>query len=350
MIGQAVLYASSRLATDSHVLPTRRETGHMDYVPLGRAAVKVSRLCLGTTNFGRHTDEVESHTILDRAVDAGINFIDTADVYGGEPKGRTEEILGHWLALDQTRRDRIVLATKVYGQMGPGANDMGLSACHIRHACEESLHRLQTDHIDLYQMHHVDRGTPWDEIFQAMDLLVQQGKVVYIGSSNFAAWDIATANMIAFQRHFLGLVSDQSIYNLANRKIELEVLPCCAALGMAAIPWSPLGGGLLAGVLARTKEGRRGSDNVQNLVQKHCAQLEKYESLCAVLGHEPAHVGLAWVLHNPAITAPIIGPRTLAQLEHTLGALKVHLSDEAVAKLDEIWPGPGGSAPQAYAW
>ncbi|HGF5511813.1 TPA: aldo/keto reductase [Klebsiella pneumoniae] len=229
----------------------------MNYTHLGRTGLKVSRLCLGTMNFGDVTDEKTSARILDEALEAGINFIDTADVYGTEQSpdiqqgsGLSEEIIGRWLQ-QGGRRERIVLATKVYQPMGPGPNDRRLSAYHIRKACEDSLRRLKTDHIDVYQLHHIDRHTPWEEIWQAMELLVQQGKVLYIGSSNFAGWDIATAQSVATARHFLGLVAEQSLYNLTARTIELEVIPACRHFGLGLIPWSPLAGGLLGGVLKK---------------------------------------------------------------------------------------------------
>ena len=234
----------------------------MNYTHLGRTGLKVSRLCLGTMNFGDVTDEKTSARILDEALEAGINFIDTADVYGTEQSpdiqqgsGLSEEIIGRWLQ-QGGRRERIVLATKVYQPMGPGPNDRRLSAYHIRKACEDSLRRLKTDHIDVYQMHHIDRHTPWEEIWQAMELLVQQGKVLYIGSSNFAGWDIATAQSVATARHFLGLVAEQSLYNLTARTIELEVIPACRHFGLGLIPWSPLAGGLLGGVLKKMASGR----------------------------------------------------------------------------------------------
>lgn len=233
----------------------------MNYTHLGRTGLKVSRLCLGTMNFGDVTDEKTSARILDEALEAGINFIDTADVYGTEQSpdiqqgsGLSEEIIGRWLQ-QGGRRERIVLATKVYQPMGPGPNDRRLSAYHIRKACEDSLRRLKTDHIDVYQMHHIDRHTPWEEIWQAMELLVQQGKVLYIGSSNFAGWDIATAQSVATVRHFLGLVAEQSLYNLTARTVELELIPACRHFGLGLIPWSPLAGGLLGGVLSADPQG-----------------------------------------------------------------------------------------------
>jgi aryl-alcohol dehydrogenase-like predicted oxidoreductase len=212
------------------------------------------------------------------------------------------------------------------------------------------LRRLQTDHIDLYQMHHVDRRTPWDEIWQAMEQLVREGKVTYIGSSNFAAWDIATAQSVAASRHFLALASEQSLYNLSARTIELEVIPALRYYGIGLIPWSPIGMGLLGGALKKATEGRRGSPLLQMRIDQHRQQLEEYETLYRQVGEEPAVVALAWLLQDPAVTAPIVGPRTKEQLTDTLRALEVSLSEETNRRLDEIWPGPGGEAPQAYAW
>ena len=332
-----------------------RRTG-MQYTHLGRSGLKVSRFCLGTMNFGEFTDESESFKIMDEAVGAGINFLDTADVYGGPQSplmakgfGISEEIIGRWLA--QTgKRDRVVLATKVYQPMELGPNDRRLSAHHIRKACEDSLRRLQTDHIDLYQMHHIDRHTPWEEVWQAMELLVQQGKVLYVGSCNFAGWDIATAQGAAQPRHFMGLISEQSLYNLAARTVELEVIPSCRHHGLGLIPWSPLGGGLLGGVLKKASQGRRTSPAIQEKIEQHRSQLQAYEALCDDLGERPADVALAWLLHNPVVTAPILGPRTTGQLALSLGAADLSLSDDTLRCLDEIWPGPGGEAPQAYVW
>ncbi|MGR6919216.1 aldo/keto reductase [[Actinomadura] parvosata] len=329
----------------------------MDYQHLGRSGLRVSRLALGTMNFGDATDEPTAFQIMDTAVEAGINFFDTADVYGGPQRpdmeqgyGISEEIIGRWLAQDDSRRDRIVLATKVYQPMGLGRNDKYLSAYHIRRACEASLRRLRTDHIDLYQMHHIDRATPWEEIWQAMEQLIREGKITYIGSSNFAGWDIATAQNAATSRNLLGLVSEQSLYNLTARTIELEVIPALRYYGIGLIPWSPLGGGLLGGVLRKTSQGRRAGEQVQRQIDQLRPRLERYETLCADLGEQPADVALAWLLHNPAVTATIIGPRTTEQLDHSRRALTITLSQETLQELDAIWPGPGGEAPQAYAW
>jgi aryl-alcohol dehydrogenase-like predicted oxidoreductase len=323
----------------------------MEYTHLGRTGLKVSRLCLGTMNFGPQTSEADAFRIMDRALELGINFFDTANVYGWKTgEGVTEQIIGRWFAQGANRREKVVLATKVFGHMGEWPNQEKLSAFNIRQASEGSLRRLQTDHIDLYQMHHVDRDTPWDEIWQAMEVLVNQGKAIYIGSSNFAAWDIAQANSIAKARNVLGLVSEQSLYNLSARTIELEVIPACRALGLGIIPWSPLAGGMLGGALQKAKQGRRAEENRQKEIEKHRPKLAAWEKFCRELGENPADVALAWLLHNPAVTAPIIGPRTMEQLDGSLRALELNLDASALKTLDEIWPGPGGEAPKAYAW
>lgn len=319
---------------------------------LGRSGLVVSRLCLGTMNFGPDCDEATSHAILDRALELGVDFVDTADVYGKKlGEGVTESILGRWLARGGGRRERVVLATKLYGRMGEGPNEGRLSALHVRRACEASLRRLQTDRIDLYQMHHVDRTTPWEEIWQALELLVAQGKVLYVGSSNFAGWHLAQAQEAARARHFLGLVSEQSIYHLNTRDIEREVIPACRAYGLGLLPWSPLAGGLLAGVLKRdSSRGRRSTQAIAARIERHRAQLEAWEGLCAELGERPADVALAWVLANPAVTAPIVGPRTPEQLAQSLRALEIGLAPDVLERIDAIWPGPGGEAPECYAW
>jgi aryl-alcohol dehydrogenase-like predicted oxidoreductase len=323
----------------------------MKYTHLGRTGIEVSRLCLGTMNFGPQTTEADSFAIMDRALEHGVNFFDTANVYGWKRgEGVTEQIIGRWFAQGGGRRDKVVIATKVYGDMGEWPNSKRLSAYHIRRACEESLRRMQIDHIDLYQMHHVDRSTPWEEIWQAMEVLVQQGKVIYVGSSNFAGWHIAQAQGAAASRHFMGLVSEQSLYNLNARMIELEVIPACKHYGLGLIPWSPLGGGLLGGVLQKAAEGRRADERMQQNIEKNRAKLEAYEGLCRDMGEKPADVGLAWLLANSVVTAPIIGPRTAEQLDGSLRALEISLNDETLKKLDEIFPGPGGAAPEAYAW
>lgn len=323
----------------------------MEYTKLGRTGLLVSPLCLGTMNFGPQTNEKDSYAIMDAALDAGINFFDTANVYGWKMgEGITEQIIGRWFAQGGGRREKVVLATKVNGRMGEWPNQRRLSAFHIRQAVEGSLRRLQTDHIDLYQMHHIDRLTPWEEIWQAMEILVQQGKVIYVGSSNFAGWHIAQAQGAAKERNFMGLVSEQSLYNLMVRTIELEVIPACQEYGLGLIPWSPLNRGVLAGALQKGKDSRRASEEAEKIIAKNRAALEAYEAFCAELGETPADVALAWLRHQPAVTAPIIGPRTQQQLDGNLHSLDIKLDDAALKRLDEMFPGPGGAAPEAYAW
>ena len=325
----------------------------MQYTNLGRTGLTVSRLCLGTMNFGTHTSVEDSFAIMDEAHSQGINFWDTANRYGRDVRlGYTEEILGQWFEKNPSKRDEIVLATKVYGNMHADEwpNFKGLSAKHIKFAVEGSLKRLKTDYIDLYQFHHVDRTTPWDETWQAMEQLVSEGKILYAGSSNFAGWHIAKANEAAKHRNYLGLVSEQSLYNLTERSIELEVIPACEDYGLGVIPWSPVGGGLLGGVLQKIEEGRRAGTNMQNRIDRFRPQIEAYEAFCKELGETPAVVALAWLVHQPVVTAPIIGPRLMEQLTDSYRALEFNLDADALAKLDEIWPGPGGPAPEAYAW
>ena len=323
----------------------------MEFTQLGRTGLKVSRLCLGTMNFGPFTTEVDSFSIMDKALELGINFFDSANVYGWKlGEGVTEQIVGGWFEQGDGRREKTVLATKVYGRMGDWPNQQRLSALNIRQACEASLKRLKTDHIDLYQFHHIDRMTSWDEIWQACEVLVQQGKVLYVGSSNFAGWHIAKANEAARARHFMGLSCEQSLYSLNDRMIELEVIPACKDYGLGLIPWSPLAGGLLGGVLEKIEKGRRASEDMQKEIEKYRPRLEKWEAFCKQIGEQPADVALAWLLRNPVVTAPIIGPRSLDQLTGSLRALELKLDEAALKALDEIFPGPGGEAPEAYAW
>lgn len=323
----------------------------MEYVQLGRTGLKVSRLCLGTMNFGPETSEADSFEIMDHAHDLGLNFFDTADIYGWKKgEGLTEQIIGRWLAQGGGRREKTVIATKLFGDMGDWPNTNRLSALHIRRACEASLRRMRTDYIDLYQMHHICRETPWEETWQAMEQLYREGKILYVGSSNFAGWHIAQAQEAARRRNFLGLVAEQSKYSLLYRAIELEVLPACEHYGLAVIPWSPLAGGLLGGNTGKAKAGRRAGDWAKKDYIKHAPKIKAFEKACAAARLQPGEVALAWMLRNPVITAPIIGPRTREQLDSALRALKLKLSEKFVQKLDEIFPGPGGPAPEAYAW
>ncbi|MFW5685062.1 MAG: aldo/keto reductase [Spirochaetota bacterium] len=346
----------------------------MKYTKLGRSGVKVSRLCLGTMNFGTQATEDESHAIMDRAIELGINFFDTANRYGFDVEpGYTESIIGRWLT-KSGNRDRVFLATKFFGPMGPGANDEGLSVYHMRAEVHASLRRLQTDRIDLYQMHHIDRGLPhpkspktylggddanlvypdhltpgttWAEIWQGYQQLITAGEVLYAGSSNFAAWNIAQANEQAAARGMLGLVSEQSKYSLMTRDVELEVVPACRAYGVGLIPWSPLGGGALAGGAHDDGSGRRSGQSFSEETERRRTE---FAAVCRELGEEPPVVALAWLLHNPVVTAPIIGPRTIEQLESAVRAVDVALDEASLARIDAIFPGPGNQAPEAYAW
>nr|WP_145160102.1 aldo/keto reductase [Paenibacillus terrae] len=325
----------------------------MKYTYLGKTGLKVSRLCLGTMNFGPSTEEKEAFKIMDAALDGGVNFFDTANVYGGnEHRGWTEEIIGRWFAQGGGRREKVVLATKVYGNMEHPIVDPneqgGLSAYKIRRHLEGSLRRLQTDHIELYQMHHVDRNVSWDELWNAFQTHQNQGKIGYVGASNFAGRDLVKAQYEAEKRGLLGLVSEQHKYSLLCRLPELEVLPAAEEHGIGVIAWSPLDGGVLGGNL-NPKEGSRTARQTERL-EKLRPQLEQFSKLCKELGESEATVALAWTLVHPAMTAPIIGPRTLEQFEQTLRVVEVELSEDVLARLDEIFPGPGGEAPRAYAW
>ncbi|WP_433498220.1 aldo/keto reductase [Sphaerimonospora sp. CA-214678] len=322
----------------------------MEYAQLGRTGLKVSKLCLGTMNFGPQTTEEDSHAIMDRAHELGVNFFDTANVYGWKKgEGITENIIGRWFAKGGGRRERTVIATKLYGDMGDWPNDGRLSALNIRRAADASLKRLQTDYIDLYQAHHIDRNTPFEEFWEAMGVLRQQGKILYVGSSNFAGWHIAKAQETARRRNLLGLVSEQSHYNLLVRTPELEVIPACEDYGLGLIPWSPLAGGLLGGILRKMDKGRSASEQMVAELDKHRDKIERYEAFCDEIGEDPANVALAWLLTRPAVTAPIIGPRTIAQLDGTVRALEVRLDDKASARIEEIFPGYK-TAPEEYAW
>ena len=329
----------------------------MQYTRLGRTGLQVSRLCLGTMNFGPETTQDDSFAIMDKALETGINFWDTADVYGWKTGERlTEKIIGNYYAQGGGRREKSVIATKVYNEVEKYPNGRKLSKLRIKRGCEDSLKALQTDYIDLFQMHHVDRDCPWDEIWEAMEQLQTEGKVLYIGSSNFAGWHIAQGCEAAKRHNNLGLVSEQSKYHLLCRYPELEVIPACKEYGLGLIPWSPLASGILGGALKKASEGRRAQEGVQNEIEKNRPALEKWEALCADMGENPANVALAWLLSNPVVTAPIIGPRTLAQLDDTLRTLDITLDADTLKKIDEIFPAVGlfGSeskpAPEAYAW
>ncbi|WP_246778729.1 aldo/keto reductase [Rhizobium mongolense] len=273
-------------------------------------------------NFGWKTEEADAHAIMDAAHERGINFFDTADIYyWGENRGRTEEIIGNWFAKGGGRRQQTVLATKLYEPMGEWPNEGRLSALHIRRGLDASLKRLKTDHSDLYQFHHIDRSTPWHDIWEAIDVAIRQGKVIYVCSSNFAGWNIAQAQAAASQKNMPGLISEQSIYNLLTRIVELEVLPAAHHYGLGVLPWSPLNGGLLGGVLRNEATGKRRLEGkAADTLKQFRPQIQQYEQFAARLGREPGDVALAWLLHQPAVTAPIVGPRTVGQLEAAIRA------------------------------
>jgi NDP-hexose 2,3-enoyl reductase len=322
----------------------------MQYRQLGRSALKVSELCLGTMNFGPRTSEAESFEILNHATEAGINFVDTANQYGGDlGVGTTEKILGKWLSEDSTRRDQLVLATKVHEPMSHAINDQGLSARHIQMACDASLKRLGVEHIDLYQMHHIDRSAPIEEIWQAMDRLIAQGKITYVGSSNFPGWAIARANEKAIAKQRLGLVSEQSLYNLIERRAEMEVLPACREYGLGLIPWSPLAGGLLSGKKMNQQDGRRASEDMQKMLSLRAEQLDEFQVFCDGLSEAPSVIALAWLLHQPGVSSTIIGPGSVSQLSSVLHVPEIQLSVDDLERINQIFP-PVGEAPEAYAW
>ncbi|OOP60491.1 oxidoreductase [Arthrobacter sp. SRS-W-1-2016] len=333
----------------------------MEYAHLGRAGLVVSRLALGTLGFGPEIDQANAHALMDRAHEHGINLIDTSNVYGHKHGGDwAEEVIGRWFAKGGGRRDKTVLATKVFEPQSDWPNDGRLSALHIRKACDASLARLQTDHIDIYQMHHIDRNTPWDEIWEAMEVLRNQGKILYVGSSNFAGWHIAQAQAAAKERHFLGLVSEQSIYNLMTRDIERELLPAARECGVGILAWSPLNRGMLGGMIERERNGTLPANfngtsvtgptrgNIA-LLNEYRSRLERYEDLCANIGAKPAQVAVAWLLSRPGITSSIVGPVNQDQLDDTVGSLDLELEEKILSELDDIFPGylP---APEDYAW
>ncbi len=330
----------------------------MKYTRLGRSNLKVSRVCLGTMHFGQVTPEDEAFRIMDRALEMGINFFDTANVYGGN--GLTEEVIGRWFAQGGGRREKVVLATKVYGQMtsDPGPNEEGgISAYKVYRQAQDSLRRLQTDHIDLYQVHHIDRTITGAEFWGTFERLIADGDVLYLGTSNFPGWGLAKYQSIANQRGLLGIVSEQSMYNLLCRYPELEVLPAALEFGIGVIPYMPLAGGLLTG----KKQSVEGSRTAQveeeyGIPVNANARLEAFSALCAELGERESVVALAWTLAHPAVASPIVGVRTMGHLDGLERAAELELSAETLKRLDEIFPLNEGRplrtavAPEAYAW
>lgn len=330
----------------------------MEFCTLGRTGMKVSKLCVGTWNFGTYTDEKEAFGIMDEALDAGINFIDTANAYPAVGhRGKSEEIIGRWFALGNGRRERTVLATKVFSYTeneydGPNEGH-GLSTYKIRRHLEASLRRLNTEHIELYQMHHVWREATWEELWDVFESIFLQGKTDYIGSCNFAGLHLMQAQYAAKERHFLGLASEQHQYNLLCRLPELEVIPAAQYLGIGFLPYSPLAGGKLAGRAMMSGDGKSRRQDIKGTpeqVEKFRKQTEEFANLCNEIGESEANVALAWLLSNPAVTSVVTGPRTVGQLKGMLRAVEIKLDGAALARLDEVFPGPGGPAPEAYAW
>jgi aryl-alcohol dehydrogenase-like predicted oxidoreductase len=315
----------------------------MEYRNLGRTGIKVSELCLGTMQFGWTADEGESFEVLSASLDAGINFLDTADVYSrwaqGNPGGVAETIIGRWMKNSNIPRDNLVIATKVRGRMGEGPNDEGLSRAHIMQAVEASLRRLDTDYIDLYQAHAYDETTPIEETLQAFDDLVHQGKVRYIGCSNYPAWKLMQALWVADKNHLERYDTLQPHYSLVNRaEFERELSQVCFRYEIGVLPYSPLGGGFLTGKYRRDADlpdSQRKLGVQRHFKDRNWALLDEMEALGKEKGSFTiSQIALAWLLSNPVVTSPIIGSRSIEQLNDNLGAVGLRLSPEEKARLD----------------
>lgn len=335
----------------------------MTYEQLGKSNAKVSKICLGTMHFGPKATEEESFRIMDTALEHGINFFDTADIYGGTGNwGRSEEIIGKWIAQDSSRRDQIVLATKVYGadrSAKPWPNvERGISDYKIRKQVAGSLRRLQTDHIDLYQVHHLDRTITTEEFWTSFERLQNSGEVIYMGTSNHPGWALASLQIAATQRGGLGLVSEQHMYNLFCRYPELEVLPAAKRFGVGILVYMPLSGGLLTGN-RKPDAGSRTAAVAEEygITLEGNTMLDDYEALCKEIGEEPRNVAIAWTLAHPAVTSAIVGVRTVEQLEGVIRAAEIELEPDVVKRLNDIFPVSQGrelrnneETPEAYAW
>ena len=316
----------------------------MDYRKLGRTGLKVSPLCMGTMQFGWSVNEADTHRILSATLDAGINFIDTADIYSkwvdGNPGGVSETFIGNWMKKNKIPRDQIVLATKVRGEMGKGPNDQGLSRVHIVNAVEASLRRLQTDYIDLYQSHWTDDDTPIEETMRAFDDLVKQGKVRYVGASNYAAWELTQALWTSDKHNLVRYDSLQPHYNLIHRdEFERELHAVCLAYEIAVIPYSPLAGGFLTGKYRRDEplpESKRAEGRKRAMTDKNFALIDEMEVIALRHKATISQIALAWMLADPVITSPIIGATSIEQLNENLGALKVKLAEDEIALLDKL--------------
>ncbi len=316
----------------------------MEYRKLGRTGLKVSPLCMGTMQFGWSVNEADTHRILSTTLDAGINFIDTADVYSkwveGNPGGVAETYIGNWMKKNKTPRDQVVLATKVRGEMGKGPNDQGLSRIHIVQAVESSLRRLQTGYIDLYQSHWTDDDTPIEETLRAFDDLVKQGKVRYVGASNYAAWELMQALWVSDKNNLARYDSLQPHYNLIYRdEFERELRAVCQIYGIGVIPYSPLAGGFLTGKYRKNEalpESKRAEGRKRAMTDKNFSLIDEMEVIA--LRHEAsiAQIALAWMLADPVITSPIIGATSIEQLNENLGALNIKLSEEEMMVLNKM--------------
>ncbi len=316
----------------------------MQYRPLGRTGLKVSSLVLGTDNLANPTPEAESLAILDAAVDGGINLIDTSNSYAG---GEAERLIGRWLRA-RGRRDDVLIATKVFYPTGSGINERGLSRNHLVKACEDSLRRLGTDFIDLYQTHRPDPDTPLEETLAALDLLLRQGKVRYIGTSTSPAWQVVQAQHLSSQLGLSHFVSEQSPYNLLERRIENELVPACQRYALALFTWSPMAMGMLAGRYAPgdapaqdSRAALRGGIYAERVTERGIAVGAQFVALARAQGHDPAQLAYLWAKDQPGVTAPIIGPRTLAQLQQALPVGDMALADDIRAACDALVP-PGG--------
>ena len=334
----------------------------MQYTKLGRSSLEVSRICLGTMHFGGVAPEEECFKIMDRALELGINFFDTANVYGGRGNhGHSETIIGKWFSQRPGSRDKVVLATKVYGNMADADlpnEERGISLYKVRKHCADSLRRLQTDHIDLYQVHHFVRNMSGEEFWGIFEKLVADGDVLYMGSSNFPGWGLAKFQLLAWQRGFMGLVSEQTQYNLLSRFPELDVLPAAREFGIGVIPYMPIAGGLLTGKLSAPDGSRTHSVSKEYGIDlgEHNTQLMGFSKLCRELGEKEHIVAIAWTLAHPAVASPIVGIRTVEQLDGIERAADLKLSPEVLAKLDQLFdinhgrPLQPGEAPEAFSW
>ena len=316
----------------------------MDYRKLGRTGLKVSPLCMGTMQFGWSVDEADTQRVLSAALESGINFVDTADVYSrwveGNPGGVSETFIGNWMKAAKIPRDKIVLATKVRGEMGAGPNDQGLSRVHIMQAVEASLKRLQTDYVDLYQAHWTDDDTPIEETLRAFDDLVRQGKVRYIGVSNYKAWELMQALWTADKYNLARYDCLQPHYNMMWRsEFEAELRDVCKTYGLGVIPYSPLAGGFLTGKYRKDKSlpvSKRAESRKRDMTEKNFALLATMDEIAAAHNATVSQVALAWLLADPVITSPIIGATSVEQLTENLGALDVKLREDEMTSLNKI--------------